>query len=139
MSTFKRYLCTFLAIGAIIFIFGLILIIKDRKLFNLKFISFFVLAIVIYVFPMSLFCSKRASLEEIRINKTSVNIIEEIDVISSRDCNRKIKTCNDNVIIYSMDDKFSAWLTNPIEVTDYGEYLIINVPKAYSKYFKSLL
>lgn len=139
MNTFKKYLSVFLVIGAFVFIIGLILIIKDKRLFNWTFIAFFIFAISIYVFPMSLFFSMQASTVEIRIDDTSSETIEKIEEVSLKKCNRNNKECYDNIIVYSMSDKFCAWLTNPIEVSKHSDYIIINVPRAYERHFKPLL
>lgn len=139
MSTFKRYLCVFLAIGVFIFVIGLILIIKDKELFNWQFIAIFALSICIYVFPMSMYLSGQASTVEIRIDKSLPDIIDKIDNISFNKCNRKRKEINGSDITYYMTDQFSAWLTNPVKVTNFDKYFILEVPKAYKRYYASLL
>lgn len=139
MSTFKRYLCVFLAIGIFVFIIGLILIIEDKELCDWRFIVIFALSICIYVFPMSIYLSGQASIVEIRIDKPIPDIIDKIDNISLNKCNRKRKEINGSDITYYMSNRFSAWLTNPIKVSNFDKYLILEVPKAYKKYYTSLL
>jgi energy-coupling factor transporter transmembrane protein EcfT len=135
MGTFKRYLFVFIIIGCVIFLIGFILIAIDKTLFKWKFILSFILAICIYIFPMFLYLSHQASIVELKIGKLDENVVTEIDSISINDCNRKEKKIHGNAIIYSMNNKFGEWLTNPIRVSDYGEYVILEVPRAYVKHY----
>lgn len=135
MGTFKRYLFVFLIIGCVIFLIGFILITIDKTLFKWQFILSFAVVICIYIFPMSLYLSHQASIVEMKIGKSNANVVTEIDSISINDCNRKEKKIHGNDTIYSMNNKFAAWLTNPIKVSDYGEYIILEVPRAYVKHY----
>ena len=117
-------------IGVIIFAIGFVLLAIDKTYFKWQMVIALLAAICIYVFPMSLYLSSRASTVEVRINK--------IDDISFNKCNRKNKKEVGKETIYSATDKFSAWLTNPVKVSDHDEYVIVEVPKAYKKYYTSL-
>ena len=138
MNTFKRYLSIFLIIGCIIFVFGLILIAKDKSIFSWKMVLGFIIAILVYVVPMSLFLSYQASVVKIQINKSNVDIIKEIDSIATNKCNRKSKEVYDDYVLYKMENDFSAWLTNPITVSNYEDYIVLKVPRAYAKYYYNL-
>ena len=138
MNTFKRYLSVFLSIGVIIFAIGFVLLAIDKTYFKWQMITALIAAICIYVFPMSLYLSSRASTVEVRINKSKNELINKIDDISFNKCNRKNKKEVGKETIYSTNNKFSAWLTNPIKVSDHDEYIIVEVPYAYKKYYTSL-
>ncbi|MCR4638624.1 hypothetical protein [Ruminococcus sp.] len=138
MNTFKRYLSVFLIIGAVIFAIGFVLLAIDKTYFKWQMITALFAAICIYVFPMSLYLSSQASTVEIRINKSKNELVNKIDDISFNKCNRKNKKEVGKEMIYSAADKFSAWLTNPVKVYDHDEYVIVEVPKAYKKYYTSL-
>ena len=138
MKTFKRYLSVFMNIGVIIFAIGFVLLAIDKTYFKWQMVIALLAAICIYVFPMSLYLSSRASTVEVRINKSKNELINKIDDISFNKCNRKNKKEVGKETIYSATDKFSAWLTNPVKVSDHDEYVIVEVPKAYKKYYTSL-
>lgn len=138
MKTFKRYLSVFLIIGAVIFAVGFVLLAIDKTYFKWQMVVALSAAICIYVFPMSLYLSSRASTVEVRINKSKNELIKKIDDISFNKCNRKNKEEVGNETIYSATDRFSAWLTNPVKLSDHDGYVIVEVPKAYKKYFTSL-
>lgn len=138
MKTFKRYLSVFLAIGGIVFAVGFVLLAIDKTYFKWQMIAALLAAVCIYVFPMSLYLSSRASTVEVRINKSKNELINKIDDISFNKCNRKNKKENGKETIYSAADKFSAWLTNPVKVSDHDGYVIVEVPMAYKKYYTSL-
>lgn len=138
MNTFKRYLSVFLIIGAIIFAVGFVLLAIDKTYFKWQMIAALFAAICIYVFPMSFFLSSSASTVEVRIDKSKNELMNKIDDISFNKCNRKDKKEAGKETIYSAADKFSAWLTNPVKVSDHGEYVIVEVPRAYKKYYTSL-
>lgn len=138
MNTFKRYLCFFGIIGILIIIVGLCLLSHDEKLFNWKFIPFFIIAVCIYVFPMSYLLSNQASVLELRINKNDKDVIKAIDSISFNKCNRKEKYVHNNEVTYSMKNFLGKWLTNPIKATFFNDYIMLSVPKAYEKYFNIL-
>ena len=138
MKTFKRYLSVFMIIGVIIFAIGFVLLAIDKTYFKWQMVIALLAAICIYVFPMSLYLSSRASTVEVRINKSKNELINKIDDISFNKCNRKNKKEVGKETIYSATDKFSAWLTNPVKVSDHDEYIIVEVPKAYKKYYTSL-
>ena len=88
---------------------------------------------------MSLYLSQQASIVELKIIKSNENIITEIEKISTTKCNRENKEVKNGEIIYSMKNDFSAWLTNPIKVLDHGEYIILEVPRAYKNQFNNFL
>ena len=138
MKTFKRYLSVFLIIGAVIFAVGFVLLALDKTYFKWQMVVALSAAICIYVFPMSLYLSSRASTVEVRINKSKNELIKKIDDISFNKCNRKNKKEAGNETIYSATDRFSAWFTNPVKLSDHDGYVIVEVPKAYKKYFTSL-
>lgn len=138
MKTFKRYLSVFLAIGGIVFAVGFVLLAIDKTYFKWQMIAALLAAVCIYVFPMSLYLSSRASTVEVRINKSKNELIDKIDDISFNKCNRKNKKEAGKETIYSAADKFSAWLTNPVKVSDHDGYVIVEVPRTYKKYFTSL-
>lgn len=138
MKTFKRYLSVFMIIGVIIFAIGFVLLAIDKTYFKWQMVIALLAAICIYVFPMSLYLSSRALTVEVRINKSKNELINKIDDISFNKCNRKNKKEVGKETIYSATDKFSAWLTNPVKVSDHDEYVIVEVPKAYKKYYTSL-
>ncbi len=138
MNTFKRYLSVFLIIGVIIFVIGFILLAIDKTYFKWQMITALAAAICIYVFPMSLYLSSRASTVEVKINKSKNELINKIDDISFNKCNRKNKKEVGKETIYTTTNKFSTWLTNPVKVSDHDEYIIVEVPKAYKKYYTSL-
>ena len=138
MNTFKRYFSVFLSIGVIIFAIGFVLLAIDKTYFKWQMVIALFAAICIYVFPMSLYLSSCASTVEVRINKSKNELINKIDDISFNKCNRKNKKEVGKETIYSADNKFSAWLTNPVKVSDHDEYVIVEVPKAYKKYYTSL-
>ena len=138
MNTFKRYLSVFLIIGAVIFAVGFVLLAIDQTYFKWQMIIALLAAICIYVFPMSFFLSSSESTVEVRINKSKNELINKIYSISFNKCNRKNKKEAGKETMYSATNKFSAWLTNPVKVSDYDEYVIIEVPKAYKKLYTSL-
>ena len=138
MNTFKRYLSVLLIIGAVIFAIVFVLLAIDKTYFKWQMIIALLAAVCIYVLPMSLFLSSRASTVEVRINKSKNELINKIDDISFNKCNRKNKKEAGKETIYSATDRFSAWLTNPVKVSDHDEYVIVEVPKAYKKYYSSL-
>ena len=138
MKTFKRYLSVFMIIGVIIFTIGFVLLAIDKTYFKWQMVIALLAAICIYVFPMSLYLSSRTSTVEVRINKSKNELINKIDDISFNKCNRKNKKEVGKETIYSATDKFSTWLTNPVKVSDHDEYVIVEVPKAYKKYYTSL-
>lgn len=138
MNTFKRYLSVFLSIGVIIFAIGFVLLAIDQTYFKWQMITALLAAICIFVFPMSFYLSSQASTVEVRINKSKNELINKIDDISSNKCNRKNKKEVGKETIYSAANKFSAWLTNPVKLSDNNEYVIVEVPKAYKKLFTSL-
>lgn len=138
MNTFKRYLSVFLIIGVIIFAIGFILLAIDKTYFKWQMITALAAAICIYVFPMSLYLSSRASTVEVKINKSKNELINKIDDISFNKCNRKNKKEVGKETIYTTTNKFSTWLTNPVKVSDHDDYIIVEVPKAYKKYYTSL-
>lgn len=138
MKTFKRYLSVFMIIGVIIFAIGFVLLAIDKTYFKWQMVIALLAAICIYVFPMSLYLSSRASTVEVRINKSKNELINKIDDILFNKCNRKNKKEVGKETIYSATDKFSAWLTSPVKVSDHDEYVIVEVPKAYKKYYTSL-
>lgn len=138
MKTFKRYLSVFMIIGVIIFTIGFVLLAINKTYFKWQMVIALLAAICIYVFPMSLYLSSRTSTVEVRINKSKNELINKIDDISFNKCNRKNKKEVGKETIYSAADKFSAWLTNPVKVSDHDEYVIVEVPKAYKKYYTSL-
>jgi len=138
MNTFKRYLSVFLIIGVIIFAIGFILLAIDKTYFKWQMITALAAAICIYVFPMSLYLSSRASTVEVKINKSKNELINKIDDISFNKCNRKNKKEAGKETIYTTTNKFSTWLTNPVKVSDHDDYIIVEVPKAYKKYYTSL-
>lgn len=82
---------------------------------------------------MSIYLSAQSSTVEIRIDKPMPDIIDKIDNISLNKCNRKRKEENGSDITYYMTDRFSAWLTNPIKVTNFDTYLILEVPKQINR------
>ena len=125
-------------IGVIIFAIGFVLLAIDKTYFKWQMVIALLAAICIYVFTMSLYLSNRASTVEVRINKSKNELINKIDDISFNKCNRKNKKEVGKETIYSAADKFSAWLTNPVKVSDHDEYVIAEVPKAYKKYYTSL-
>ena len=125
-------------IGVIIFAIGFVLLAIDKTYFKWQMVIALLAAICIYVFPMSLYLSSRASTVEVRINKSKNELINKIDDISFNKCNRKNNKEVGKETIYSATDKFSAWLTNPVKVSDHDEYVIVEVPKAYKKYYTSL-
>ena len=88
---------------------------------------------------LSLYLSQQASIVELKIIKSNENIITEIEKISTTKCNRENKEVKNGEIIYSMKNDFSAWLTNPIKVLDHGEYIILEVPRAYKNQFNNFL
>ena len=137
MTTFKRYFSVFLTIGIVIFVLGCALTLKDN--FKWHNVIAFILAIFIYIFPMSLYLSQQASIVELKIIKSNENIITEIEKISTTKCNRENKEVKNGEIIYSMKNDFSTWLTNPIKVLDHGEYIILEVPRAYKNQFNNFL
>ena len=138
MNTFKRYLSVFLIIGAFVLAVGSVLLAIDKTYFKWQMVIALSAAVCIYVFPMSLFLSDSASTVEVRINKPKNELIDKIDEISFNKCNRKNKKEAGKETIYLSDNKFSAWLTNPVKVSDHDEYVIVEVPKAYKKYYSSL-
>jgi len=138
MKTFKRYLSVFLIIGAVIFAVGFVLLAIDRTYFKWQMVIALLAAVCIYVFPMSLFLSNSASTVDVRVNRTKSELIDKIDDISFNKCNRKNKKEVGKETIYSSADKFRAWLTNPVKVSDHDEYVIVEVPKAYKKYYSGL-
>ncbi|MBP3272258.1 MAG: hypothetical protein J6M17_08580 [Ruminococcus sp.] len=138
MSTKKRYLSVFLGIGAIIFTIGFVLLAIDKTYFKWQMITALLAGICIYVFPMSLYLSSLASTVEVRIDKSKNNLINKIDDISFNKCDRKDKKEIGKETIYSKTNRFSAWLTNPVKVSDHDEYVIVEVPKAYKKFYTSL-
>ena len=138
MNTFKRYLSVFLIIGAFILAVGSVLLAIDKTYFKWQMVIALSAAVCIYVFPMALFLSDSASTVEVRIDKPKNELIDKIDEISFNKCNRKNKKEAGKETIYSSDNKFSAWLTNPVKVSDHDEYVIVEVPKAYKKYYSSL-
>lgn len=91
MKTFKRYLSVFIIIGVIIFAIGFVLLAIDKTYFKWQMVIALLAAICIYVFPMSLYLSSRASTVEVRINKSKNELINKIDDISFNKCNRKNK------------------------------------------------
>ena len=138
MNTFKRYLSVFLIIGFIIFAIGFVLLAIDQTYFCWQMVAALLGAVCIYVIPMSVYLSSRASTVEVRINKSKNELNNEIDDISFNKCNRKNKKVVGKETIYSATDRFSAWLTNPVKVSDHDGYVIVEVPKAYKKYYTSL-
>ena len=138
MKTFKRYLSVFMIIGVIIFAIGFVLLAIDKTYFKWQMVIALLAAICIYVFPMSLYLSSRASTVEVRINKSKNELINKIDDISFNKCDRKDKKEIGKETIYSKTNRFSAWLTNPVKVSDHDEYVIVEVPKAYKKFYTNL-
>ena len=138
MKTFRRYLSVLLIIGFIIFAAGFVLLAIDKTYFCWQMVTAWLGAVCIYVFPMSLYLSSRASTVEVKINKSKDELIDDIDDISFNKCNRKKKEEVGEETIYSSANRFSAWLTNPVKVSDHDKYVIVEVPKEYEKYYASL-
>lgn len=139
MKAFKRYLLHFSAIGLVVFILGLIAIHDDKQLFSIKFIPFFVMAILIYVFPMSFIFSKLTEKYSFKIENSSPELMIKLDRLFLEPVNQKrVKRTDNGVIYYSYKNKYSSWLAGDISVTQYDDYTVVNAPKRYAKALKSL-
>lgn len=138
MSTFRRYLIYFSVIGYVIVSIGLVLIMQDKEILKISYIAFFILLIVIAVFIMSLVFSDMASSVDVKIYESADKIMDSIDKIAIKKCNRKVKECRDGKIFYKMTGKINSWLTNPIVVSKYDGYVIVSVPNGYVNYFKRI-
>jgi hypothetical protein len=59
------------------------------------------------------------------------NILNNLDSFAIKKTNRKNRVVTNNSIIYTYNSRYSKWLTNPIRVEIFDNYIKIILPKAY--------
>lgn len=139
MSQFKKYLLHFSLVLFLIFIVMTILCFLDSEEIQWWLpIIIFLCVWVIYAIQMAHIFSKKSNIETFELNVNDEYVLNEIDKIAFNKAKRTKKQLIDDKIIYSMKNKYSSWLTNPIIVKCYDDKILMSVPTEFVKLFKIL-
>lgn len=138
MDTFKRYLLHFTLIGiAIILCLAILVFLTELKNTNFKVLITGAVMILVFSLLMAMsFAELLAKNQEIIVkfnnDNEKANIISNLDSFALKKANRKDKVIANNTILYTYNSSYSRWLTNPIRVEIFDDYIKINLPKAYN-------
>lgn len=135
MNTFQRYLIHFTLIVSVIVTFLAIFVLADKNINATPLSVILVItAALIYIVPMALIFSHKAQIIQLEVLcDMDEKKISELEEIIQKKSKRNIRNVSGHVHMYTMENKYQSWLTNPIEIIQEKNMFIVKIPRAYKE------
>ncbi|MGN0316440.1 MAG: hypothetical protein ACI4E1_00720 [Lachnospira sp.] len=129
----KKYFIHFSWIVTLIMLAFLVLCLFDNMSIVYP-ICMYVVAMIVYVLPMSYIKSKEAKLTRLEFSKELIDE-KSIEQIINKRTNRVLTYEDEEKKIYQMNNKYYKWLTKEIILEKSSDRIYLTIPNTYIKYF----
>ncbi len=135
MSTFNRYFIHFFCISFFVFFILNIILYFEKNALNTPIfllISFF--SVLIFSIPMSIYFSRCAKNKTINLKINNEDDLEaKLEEKIQKKFKREVLVLNHNVKEYRMKNKYHAWLTNSIKISNEKDCVVLSIPTIYAE------